>query len=202
MILVQNYTLAVLMCVLAMICWGSWQNTQNLAGKSWRFELFYWDFILGILLFSLVMAFTFGSMGTSGRDFITDLRQASAGNLFSACTGRGHLESGNPASCGGHFHCRYVRRLSHRGRYWLDPGHFHQLCRESGRQPLVFVWRITCHCICHIVQHDCIPAARLYTKKGSLQGYYVVLCCRSADCVLLPLCRFSYGYRICSCHRR
>ncbi len=87
MILVQNYTLAVLMCVLAMVCWGSWQNTQNLAGKSWRFELFYWDFILGILVFSLIMAFTFGSMGTSGRDFISDLKQASAGNLLSAALG-------------------------------------------------------------------------------------------------------------------
>lgn len=87
MVLVQNYTLAVFMCVLAMICWGSWQNTQNLAGKSWRFELFYWDFILGILLFSLVMAFTFGSMGTSGRDFISDLKQASATNLLSAALG-------------------------------------------------------------------------------------------------------------------
>jgi glucose uptake protein len=87
MILVQNYTLAVFMCFLAMVCWGSWQNTQNLAGKSWRFELFYWDFIVGILLFSLVMAFTFGSMGTSGRDFISDLKQASAGNLLSAALG-------------------------------------------------------------------------------------------------------------------
>ena len=87
MILVQNYTLAVFMCVLAMICWGSWQNTQNLTGKSWRFELFYWDFILGILLFSLVMAFTFGSMGSSGRDFISDLKQASYENLLSAAIG-------------------------------------------------------------------------------------------------------------------
>jgi glucose uptake protein len=87
MILVQNYTLAVFMCILAMICWGSWQNTQNLAGKSWRFELFYWDFILGIFLFSLIMAFTFGSMGSAGRDFISDLKQASFGNLLSAALG-------------------------------------------------------------------------------------------------------------------
>jgi glucose uptake protein len=87
MILVENYTLAVLLCILAMICWGSWQNTQNLAGKSWRFELFYWDFILGILLFSLLMAFTFGSTGSSGRDFISDLKQAQWIHLFSAALG-------------------------------------------------------------------------------------------------------------------
>ena len=44
MVLVQNYTLAVFLCAVAMICWGSWQNTQNLIGKAWRFELYYWDF--------------------------------------------------------------------------------------------------------------------------------------------------------------
>jgi glucose uptake protein len=87
MILVQNYTLAVMLCILAMICWGSWQNTHNLIGKSWRFELFYWDYSIGILLFALLMAFTFGSFGSDGRSFIPDLAQADAKNLFSAALG-------------------------------------------------------------------------------------------------------------------
>lgn len=87
MILVQNYTLAVLLCALAMICWGSWQNTQNLIGKEWRFELFYWDYSIGILLFALLMAFTFGSFGTMGRSFIPDLAQADPKNLLSAALG-------------------------------------------------------------------------------------------------------------------
>ena len=87
MVLIENYTLAVMLCILAMICWGSWQNTQNLAGKSWRFELYYWDFILGIFLFSLVMAFTFGSMGNSGRSFLQDLQQASWKYVISAAVG-------------------------------------------------------------------------------------------------------------------
>ncbi len=87
MILVENYTLAVILCILAMICWGSWQNTQNLAGKSWRFELFYWDFILGIMLFALLMAFTFGSLGTAGRTFVADVKQACPSNLLSAAVG-------------------------------------------------------------------------------------------------------------------
>jgi glucose uptake protein len=69
MVLVQNYTLAVFLCVLAMICWGSWQNTRNLIGKEWRFELFYWDYSIGIVLFALLMAFTFGSLGSQGRSF-------------------------------------------------------------------------------------------------------------------------------------
>src|SRR4030042_3400923 len=87
MVLIQNYTVAVILCFVAMICWGSWQNTQNLIGKSWRFELFYWDFSLGILFFALVMAFTFGTFGQSGRSFLPDLAQASPASLLSAALG-------------------------------------------------------------------------------------------------------------------
>jgi glucose uptake protein len=87
MALVQNYTLAVFLCFIAMICWGSWQNTQNLIGKEWRFEHFYWDYSLGIFLFALLMAFSFGSLGTQGRSFIPDLMQADAKNLLSAALG-------------------------------------------------------------------------------------------------------------------
>ncbi|HET7179009.1 MAG TPA: multidrug DMT transporter permease, partial [Chryseosolibacter sp.] len=43
-----------------MLCWGSWANTQKLAASTWRFELFYWDYVLGIVLFSLLLAFTLG----------------------------------------------------------------------------------------------------------------------------------------------
>ena len=87
MVLVQNYALAVLLCAVAMICWGSWQNTQNLIGKNWRFELFYWDYSIGILLFALLMAFTFGSFGDQGRSFLPDLAQADTQNLLSAALG-------------------------------------------------------------------------------------------------------------------
>lgn len=87
MVLVQNYALAVFLCFVAMVCWGSWQNTQNLIGKEWRFELFYWDYSLGILLFALLMAFTFGSFGTQGRSFLPDLAQADAKNLLSSAIG-------------------------------------------------------------------------------------------------------------------
>ncbi|MCL6543900.1 MAG: hypothetical protein K6T61_01635 [Bryobacteraceae bacterium] len=49
MITVESYPLAVVLCVLTMISWGSWANTQKLAARTWRFELFYWDFISGFL---------------------------------------------------------------------------------------------------------------------------------------------------------
>jgi glucose uptake protein len=87
MVLVQNYALAVILCAVAMICWGSWQNTQNLIGKTWRFEHYYWDFSIGILFFSLIMAFTFGSFGDGGRSFLPDLQQAGPKNLLSAVLG-------------------------------------------------------------------------------------------------------------------
>lgn len=87
MFIVHSYTLAVIFCFITMICWGSWGNTQKLAGKTWRYELFYWDYVTGILLFSLVAAFTMGSIGTEGRSFLPDLAQADGENIRSALLG-------------------------------------------------------------------------------------------------------------------
>lgn len=87
MFIVQSYTQAIIFCVITMLCWGSWANTQKLAGKSWRFELFYWDYVIGILLFSLVAAFTLGSNGEQGRGFINDLAQADSSNIAKALLG-------------------------------------------------------------------------------------------------------------------
>jgi glucose uptake protein len=62
MILPETYTSALLLIILSMICWGSWANAFKLAGK-WRFELFYYDYSLGVLLAAIAAAYTFGSMG-------------------------------------------------------------------------------------------------------------------------------------------
>ncbi len=87
MFFVENYAVAVFFCVVTMVCWGSWGNTQKLAGKTWRYELFYWDYVLGVLLFSIVSGLTLGSIGDQGRSFVADLQQASAGNIGSAFLG-------------------------------------------------------------------------------------------------------------------
>jgi|SRR5690554_3648966 len=87
MFIVQNYSVAVLFCIITMLCWGSWANTQKLVQKEWRFELFYWDYVLGIFLLSLVGAFTLGSVGDSGRSFLDDLNQAEGANIRSALVG-------------------------------------------------------------------------------------------------------------------
>jgi glucose uptake protein len=87
MTVVESYAVAVAMCVVTMLCWGSWANTQKLATKEWRFELFYWDYAIGVVLFALILAFTLGSTGTAGRSFLDDLRQAENGPLISAFVG-------------------------------------------------------------------------------------------------------------------
>lgn len=87
MFVVQHYTVAVLFCLITMLCWGSWGNTQKLAAKSWRYELFYWDYVIGMLLFSLVLCFTMGSFGTEGRHFTDDLVQADMNNILSVIFG-------------------------------------------------------------------------------------------------------------------
>jgi glucose uptake protein len=87
MIVLQNYWLAILFCVFAMICWGSWSNTQKMVQNNWRFELFYWDLIIGILLMSLVAAFTVGSMGETGRSFVEDIKQADVSSIVFAMLG-------------------------------------------------------------------------------------------------------------------
>ncbi len=76
MFIVQSYPLAVALCLITMLCWGSWANTQKLASKEWRFQLFYWDYAIGVLLLSLLLAFTLGSSGAGGRGFLADLHQA------------------------------------------------------------------------------------------------------------------------------
>ena len=87
MFIVESYATAVAMCFVTMLCWGSWANTQKLATKEWRFQLFYWDYAIGVFILSLILAFTFGSHGTAGRGFFADLNQAQSSNLMLAFIG-------------------------------------------------------------------------------------------------------------------
>lgn len=87
MFIVENYGLAVALCIVTMLCWGSWGNTQKLATKTWRYELFYWDYVIGVLLFSLVCGLTLGSHGDNGRGFIEDLLQVDSTFFWSAFIG-------------------------------------------------------------------------------------------------------------------
>lgn len=87
MVIVETYSVAVALSVITMICWGSWPNTQKAVSATWRFELFYWDYVIGIVASALVFAVTMGSLGSSGRGFFEDLRQADTGHVASAMLG-------------------------------------------------------------------------------------------------------------------
>jgi len=84
MVLIQDYNLAIFFCVCAMICWGSWANTQKISERNWRFELFYWDIIIGIVLMSLIAALTLGSLGSAGDTFMPNLQRADGVSILNA----------------------------------------------------------------------------------------------------------------------
>lgn len=80
MFIVEGLGLAIALCVVTMLGWGSWANTQKLAGEDkWPFPLYYWDYAVGVLLFGVVFMFTFGSFGPAGMAAVANLNQAAAG---------------------------------------------------------------------------------------------------------------------------
>lgn len=86
MYIVETYTTAVVLTFITMICWGSWANTQKIAG-GYRFELFYWDYVIGILLFSIILGFTLGSSGDQGMSFTESISGASGKSIMNAVLG-------------------------------------------------------------------------------------------------------------------
>jgi len=77
----QTFGVALLMMVTAAVCWGSWANTFK-GVKNYRFELFYWDYAIGIFLMSLIYAFTMGSSGHDSASFLNNVRVANASNIW------------------------------------------------------------------------------------------------------------------------
>jgi glucose uptake protein len=87
MFIIETYTTAIIFCTITMLCWGSWANTQKMVEETWRFELFYWDYVWGVVLLSLILAATLGSFGSEGRGFIEDLLLARTSSLANAFIG-------------------------------------------------------------------------------------------------------------------
>ncbi|HTP87178.1 MAG TPA: hypothetical protein VMJ34_09520 [Bryobacteraceae bacterium] len=85
MFIVDNVSLAILFCVVTMLGWGSWANTQKLAGKDrWPFPLFYWDYAIGVLAFGVLFALTAGSFGPAGEAALANLGHASSSAILRA----------------------------------------------------------------------------------------------------------------------
>jgi glucose uptake protein len=72
MLIPETYQAALLLMLLSMLCWGSWANTLKLC-QGYRFQLFYWDYAIGVLLGALVLGLTAGSMGFAGNPFLVDI---------------------------------------------------------------------------------------------------------------------------------
>jgi glucose uptake protein len=94
MILPQTYNAALFLMILSMICWGCWANTYKMAGK-WRFELYYFDFAAGLLIASIVLAYTLGSLGYDGFSFGDDMMHAGKRQWMLAFVGGAVFNLGN-----------------------------------------------------------------------------------------------------------
>lgn len=79
----ESYVITLLFMVLSMLCWGSWANTIKLC-PGFRFQLFYWDYVGGLLLASVAWGITLGTMGSSGRPFVADVLHAQVANFLAA----------------------------------------------------------------------------------------------------------------------
>ena len=81
-----SLTIALLMMITSAICWGSWANTYK-GVKNYRFELFYWDYAIGIFLISLLLALTMGSSGHDSSSFLHNVHSADGLNIVSTLVG-------------------------------------------------------------------------------------------------------------------
>jgi glucose uptake protein len=82
----HSIAVALLMMIASAVCWGSWANTYK-GVKNYRFELFYWDYAVGIFLISLVLAFTLGSAGHDSASFLNNANAADRSNIVSTMIG-------------------------------------------------------------------------------------------------------------------
>jgi glucose uptake protein len=86
MLLPETYEFALFLMILTMFCWGSWANTLKLC-PGYRFQLFYWDYAIGLLLATVVWGFTAGSLGHAGPPFLDAVAHTSSHAILFALAG-------------------------------------------------------------------------------------------------------------------
>src|SRR5277367_1624915 len=86
MLLPHTYEAALLLMLASMLCWGSWANTLKLT-PGYRFQLFYWDYALGVAVAALVLGLTAGSHGASGAPFLSDMAMSPPDSITLAICG-------------------------------------------------------------------------------------------------------------------
>lgn len=86
MLIPETYQAALVLMLVSMLCWGSWANTLKLC-PGYRFQLFYWDYAMGVLLGAVVLGLTAGSHGASGNPFFTDIVESPLASMKMAALG-------------------------------------------------------------------------------------------------------------------
>ncbi len=77
MFAITDLRLAIFLCVLTMLGWGSWANTQKLSDRGhWPFPLYYWDYVIGVFVLALLSALTLGMSGNAAFGTVANLHQA------------------------------------------------------------------------------------------------------------------------------
>jgi glucose uptake protein len=82
----EAYVAALLFMVTSMLCWGSWANTMKLT-PGYAFQLFYWDYIIGVVGGTLVWGLTLGSLGGGDQAFLHNVSSASGTHIAFALAG-------------------------------------------------------------------------------------------------------------------
>jgi glucose uptake protein len=82
----ETYSVALALMVLSMLCWGSWANALKLC-PGFKFQLFYWDYVGGLIVAALLWGLTFGSFGATGLPFLQDIAQSNRHHIFLAILG-------------------------------------------------------------------------------------------------------------------
>ncbi len=87
MVLPETYQAALFLMILSMLCWGSWANTLKLC-PGYRFQLYYWDYAIGLAAGAILWGLTAGSLGQAGQPFLSAVAQTPLTSiLFAVCGG-------------------------------------------------------------------------------------------------------------------
>jgi glucose uptake protein len=82
----QTYGLALLFMIVSMLCWGSWANSMKLC-PGYRFQLLYWDYVIGLIAGAVLWGITLGSVGAIGRPFFADIAHTGTHAILLAMAG-------------------------------------------------------------------------------------------------------------------
>jgi glucose uptake protein len=73
----ETYAITLVFMIISMLGWGSWANAVKFT-PGYRFQLFYWDYVIGLILGACGWGLSIGSLGATGRPLIADVLHTDA----------------------------------------------------------------------------------------------------------------------------